>query len=75
MNLCSVIFWTLIVLLGLAVLVLFIIRNASQHRKGLAALAKELGFTYERESPELLEQFKDFRLFLPDLDRIYQSGL
>jgi hypothetical protein len=71
-NLCSVIFWTLIVLLGLVVLVLFIIRNASQHRKGLAALAKELGFTYERESPELLEQFKDFRLFVPDRYRSYQ---
>jgi hypothetical protein len=73
-NLSSVIFWTLIVLLGLAGLVVLIIRKASQHRKGLVALAKELGFTYEPDSPELLTQFKDFRLFLPNPDRIYQSA-
>jgi len=72
-NLSSVIFWTLIILLGLAGLVVLIIRNASQHRKGLVALAEELGFTYESNSPELLEQFKDFRLFLPDPDCIRQS--
>ena len=75
MNLSSpVVFWTLIVLLGLAGLVVLIIRNASQHRKGLVALAEELGFTYEPDSPELLEQFKDFRLFLPNPDRIHQSA-
>ena len=72
MNLSTGLFWTLIVLLALAVLVFFIIRNASQHRKGVAALAEELGFTYERTSPELLEQFKDFRLFAPDRYRSYQ---
>ena len=75
MNLISpVMFWTLIVLLGLAGLVVLIIRNASQHRKGLVALAEELGFTYEPNSPELLEQFKNFRLFLPDPDCIHQSA-
>jgi hypothetical protein len=71
-NLSSPIFWTLIIILALGVLVIFIIRNASRHRKGFAALAKELGFSYEPESPELLEQFKDFRLFLPNRDRTLQ---
>jgi hypothetical protein len=71
-NLSTGLFWTLIVLLALAVLVFFIIRNASQHRKGVAALAEELGFTYERTSPELLEEFKQFRLFAPDRYRSYQ---
>ena len=54
--------------LALGGLVVLIIRNASKHRKGFAALAKELGFTYEPESPELLETFKEFRFFLPDKD-------
>ena len=72
MNPSSPIFWTLIIILALGVLVIFIIRNASRHRKGFAALAKELGFSYEPESPELLEQFKDFRLFLPNRDRTLQ---
>ena len=74
MNLNSLLVWILIVLLGLAGLVVLIIRNASRHRKGLAALAKELGYTYEPDSPELLEQFKDFRLFLPNPDRFSETA-
>ncbi len=58
----------MIVVLALGGLVILIIRSASKHRKGFAALAKELGFTYERESSELFEQFKEFRFFLPDRD-------
>jgi len=61
-----------IIVFAVGGLVILIIRNASNHRKGFAALAQELGFTYERESPELLEHFKEFRFFLPDRDRTTQ---
>jgi hypothetical protein len=74
MNLNSPIFWFLIIVLALGGLVVLIIRNASKHRKDFAALAKELGFTYEPESPELLETFKEFRFFLPDPDCIHRSA-
>ena len=69
MNLSSAIIWLVIIVLALGGLVVLIIRNASKHRKDFAALAKELGFTYEPESPELLETFKEFRFFLPNRDR------
>ena len=72
MNPSSPIFWAVTIVLALGGLVLLIIRNASNHRKGFAALAQELGFTYERESPELLEHFKEFRFFFPDRDRTTQ---
>ncbi len=43
---------------------LFLITSGNyRRRKGLAALAKELGFTYEKEATQLLEQFKGSRLF------------
>lgn len=46
----------------LALLVLITSHNY-RRRIGLAALAKELGFTYEKEASQLLEQFKRSRLF------------
>lgn len=43
---------------------LFLITSHNyRRRKGLAALARELGFTYEKEATQLLEQFKGSRLF------------
>ena len=69
MNHSSPIIWLVIIVVALGGLVVLIIRNASKHRKEFAALAKELGFTYEPESPELLETFKEFRFFLPNRDR------
>jgi hypothetical protein len=69
MNLNPAIIWPVIIVLALGGLVVLIIRNASKHRKDFAALAKELGFTYEPESSELLETFKEFRFFLPNRDR------
>ena len=74
MNLNSPIFWLVLIVLALGGLVVLIIRNASKHRKDFAALAKELGFTYEPESPELLETFKEFRFFLPNRDRFTQTA-
>ncbi len=74
MNLNSPIFWLVIIVLALGGLVVLIIRNASKHRKDFVALAKELGFAYEAKSPELLENFKEFRFFLPDPDCIHQSA-
>jgi len=47
----------------MTVLLILIIHHAYHRRKGLAALAKELGFTYEREATQLLEHFEHFRLF------------
>ena len=69
MNHSSPIIWLVIIVVALGGLVVLIIRNASKHRKEFAALAKDLGFTYEPESPELLETFKEFRFFLPNRDR------
>ena len=45
------------------VLLILIISHDYRRRKGLAALAKDLGFTYEREDTQLLEQFEHFQLF------------
>lgn len=47
----------------IAILLILIIRYNFRRRKGLAALAKELGFTYDRENTQLLKQFEHFRLF------------
>ena len=47
----------------LLLLLILIISHDYRRRKGLAALAKDLGFTYEREATQLLEQFEHFRLF------------
>lgn len=44
-------------------LLILIISHDYRRRKGLIALAKELGFTYEREATQLLQHFKRFRLF------------
>ncbi len=44
-------------------LIILIISRDYRRRKGLAALAKELGFTYEREATQLLKDFEGFRLF------------
>jgi hypothetical protein len=74
MNLSSAIIWLVIIVLALGGLVILIIRNASKHRKDFAALAKDLGFTYEPESPELLETFKEFRFFHPNRDRHTQTA-
>ena len=45
------------------VLLILIISHDYRRRKGLAALAKDLGFTYEREATQLLEHFEHFQLF------------
>jgi hypothetical protein len=45
------------------VLLFLIVQYAYRRRKGLSTLAKDLGFTYEREDTQLLEQFGHFRLF------------
>lgn len=74
MNLNSPIFWFVLIVLALGGLVVLIIRNASKHRKDFASLAKELEFTYEPESPELLQTFKEFRFFLPDRDCYNQTA-
>jgi hypothetical protein len=47
----------------MAVVLILIIHHAYHRRNGLAALAKELGFTYDRENTQLLEQFEHFQLF------------
>jgi hypothetical protein len=46
-------------------LALLILIHSHDYRreKGLAALAKQLGFTYEKEATQLLAQFERFRLF------------
>jgi hypothetical protein len=46
----------------LVVLFLVISQNY-RRRKGLAALAKEMGFSYEQEATQLLKHFARFRLF------------
>jgi hypothetical protein len=57
----------LLIVFGFVALMLALLFLITSHnyrrRKGLAALAKELGFTYEREATQLLEQFKRSRLF------------
>ena len=48
------------------VIILFsVMTHDFRRRKGLAALAPELGFTYQRKANSLLEQFEGFRLFPP----------
>ncbi len=47
----------------IAVVLILIIHHAYRRRKGLAALAKELGFTYDGENTQLLKEFEHFRLF------------
>lgn len=46
-----------------AAIIILIIHYGYRRRKGLAVLARELGFTFDPESTQLLKQFEHFRMF------------
>lgn len=56
--------------LAVAVLITVLVMSYSyRRRKGLAVLAAELGYTYQREDDRLLEQLDGFRLLPPGHNR------